>query len=90
MRTTHHNPCTGHIYSTMNATEFTAAEASWMTGLSEKAVNKAIEDAAVPVRTVRAGRRRRSYVPYESLVCLQLHAEGLNQLPLRVRRDVFR
>ena len=75
---------------TMHATEFTAAEASWMTGLSVKAVNKAIEDAAVPVRTVRAGRRRRRYVPYESLVCLQLHAEGLNQLPLRVRRDVFR
>lgn len=61
-----------------------------MTGLSVKAVNKAIEDAAVPVRTVRVGRGRRRYVPYESLVCLQLHAEGLNQLPLRVRKDVFR
>jgi uncharacterized protein (DUF433 family) len=74
----------------MHATEFTAAEASWVTGLSVKAVNKAIEDAAVPVRTVRTGKRRRRYVPYESLVCLQLHAEGLNQLPLRVRKEVFR
>ena len=61
-----------------------------MTGLSVKAINKAIEDAAVPVRTVRAGRGRRRYVPYESLVCLQLHAEGLDQLPLRVRKEVFR
>jgi uncharacterized protein (DUF433 family) len=74
----------------MHTTEFTAAEASWVTGLSVKAVNKAIEDAAVPIRTVRAGRLHRRYVPYDSLVCLQLHAEGLKQLPLRMRRDVFR
>jgi hypothetical protein len=33
---------------------------------------------------------RRRYVPYASLVCLQLHAEGLNRLPLRIRREVFR
>jgi uncharacterized protein (DUF433 family) len=74
----------------MAVQEFTAAEASWVTGLSVKAINKAIEDAAVPVRTVRAGKLRRRYVPYTSLVCLQLHAEGLNRLPLRVRREVFR
>jgi len=74
----------------MHTTEFTAAEASWVTGLSVKAVNKAIEDAAVPVRTVRAGRLHHRYVPYNSMVCLQLHAEGLKQLPLRIRRDVFR
>ena len=74
----------------MSVQEFTAAEASWVTGLSVKAVNKAIEDAAVPVRTVRAGKLRRRYVPYASLVCLQLHAEGLNRLPLRMRREVFR
>jgi uncharacterized protein (DUF433 family) len=74
----------------MNTSEFTAAEASWMTGLSVKAVNKAIEDAAVPVRTARAGKLRRRYVPYNSLVCLQLHAAGLSRLPLRTRREVFR
>ena len=74
----------------MRTSEFTAAEASWMTGLSVKAVNKAIEDAAVPVRIARAGKLRRRYVPYDSLVCLQLHAEGLNRLPLRMRREVFR
>src|SRR5271157_209876 len=33
---------------------------------------------------------RRRYVPYSSLLCLQLHAEGLNRLPLRMRREVFR
>src|SRR5664279_5508939 len=74
----------------MHTAEFTVAEASWVTGLSVKAVNKAIEDAAVPVRIVRAGGVRRRYVPYASLLCLQLHAEGLKRLPLRVRREVFR
>lgn len=70
--------------------EFTAAQASWVTGLSVKAVNKVIEDASVPVRTARAGRARRRYVSYASLVCLQLHAQGLNRLPLRIRRELFR
>jgi len=74
----------------MHSAEFTVAEASWVTGLSVKAVNKAIEDAAVPVRIVRAGGVRRRYVPYASLLCLQLHAEGLKRLPLRMRREVFR
>ena len=74
----------------MPVQEFTAAEASWVTGLSVKAVNKAIEDAAVPVRTVRAGKLRHRRLSYASLVCLQLHAEGLNRLPLRIRREVFR
>jgi uncharacterized protein (DUF433 family) len=73
----------------MPVTEFTVAEASWVTGLSIKAINKAIEDAAVPARIVRSGRRRRRYVPYPSLLCLQLHVEGLKQLPLRMRREVF-
>lgn len=44
----------------------------------------------MPLRTTRAGRRRRWYLPYSSLVCLQLHAGGLNRLPLRIRKDVFR
>ena len=83
-------PYTGYINSIMHAAEFTVAEASWVTGLSVKAVNKAIEDAAVPIRIVRAGGVRRRYVPYASLLCLQLHAEGLKRLPLRMRREVFR
>ena len=74
----------------MHVAEFTVAEASWVTGLSVKAVNKAIEDAAVPVRIVRGGGVRRRFVPYASLLCLQLHAEGLKRLPLRMRREVFR
>jgi uncharacterized protein (DUF433 family) len=72
------------------STEFTPAEASWVTGLSVKAINRIVEDASVPFRAIRVGRRRRWYLPYSSLVCLQLHAGGLNRLPLRVRRDVFR
>ncbi len=74
----------------MQNVEFTPAEASWVTGLSVKAINKVLEDAAVPFRTARAGRRRRWYLPYSSLVCLQLHAGGINRLPLRIRKDVFR
>ena len=74
----------------MHAADFTVAEASWVTGLSVKSINKAIEDAAVPVRIVRSGGARRRYVPYASLLCLQLHAEGLKHLPLRMRREVFR
>jgi uncharacterized protein (DUF433 family) len=83
-------PYTGYINGIMHAADFTVAEASWVTGLSVKAVNKAIEDAAVPIRIVRAGGVRRRYVPYASLLCLQLHAEGLKRLPLRMRREVFR
>jgi len=74
----------------MHTVEFTPAEASWVTGLSVKTINRVLEDAAVPFRTTRAGKRRRWYLPYSSLVCLQLHAGGLNRLPLRVRKDVFR
>ena len=74
----------------MPATEFTVSEASWVTGMSVKEVNKTIDDAAMPLRIVRTSGERRRYVPYASLLCLQLHAEGLKQLPLRVRRDVFR
>lgn len=74
----------------MHATEFTVPEASWLTGLSVKEVNKTIEDAAMPLRIVRAGGARRRIVPYASLLCLQLHAEGLRRLPLRMRKEVFR
>jgi len=74
----------------MHAAEFTPAEASWVTGLSVREINRIVEDAAVPLRRARAGRRHRWYLPYSSLVCLQLHAGGLNRLPLRVRKDVFR
>lgn len=73
-----------------HAAEFTVAEASWVTGLSVKTINKAIEDTAVPARIVRSGGGPRRYVPYTSLLCLQLHAEGLKRLPLRMRREVFR
>ena len=55
-----------YIYSTMHVAEFTVAEASWVTGLSVKAVKEAIEDAAVPVRIVRAGGVRGRFVPYAS------------------------
>jgi uncharacterized protein (DUF433 family) len=83
-------PRTGYNYICMHAAEFTPAEASWVTGLSVKAINRVLEDAAVPFRTTRAGKRRRWYLPYSSLVCLQLHAGGMNRLPLRIRKDVFR
>jgi uncharacterized protein (DUF433 family) len=84
------DPWIGYNFGIMHANEFTAAQVSWVTGLSVKAVNKAIEDAAVPVRVARVRGARRRYIPYASLVCLQLHAQGLNRLPLRLRREIFR
>lgn len=69
--------------------EYTPAEASWITGLPIKTVNKAIDECKVAVRIVRQRGKRRRYVPYVSLICLQLHAEGLGQLPKSIRKDLY-
>jgi uncharacterized protein (DUF433 family) len=74
----------------MRTLEYTPAEASFITGLSVKAVNKALDDREIIVHTVRNRGRRHRYVPYGSVVCLQLHAEGLGQLPKKARKDLYR
>lgn len=74
----------------MEMLSFTPAQASALTGLSVKTVNKAIENRAVPARTVREGHTRKRYIPYRGLICLELEAQGLRKLPLHMRRDVFR
>src|SRR5580704_7672293 len=75
---------------TMNRLAFTATEAAAVTGLSVKAVNKAIENKLVPTKLQRYGRIRRRFLSNVGLVCLQLEAKGTRFLPLQMRRHVFR
>jgi uncharacterized protein (DUF433 family) len=75
---------------TMNGLAFTATEAAAVTGLSVKAVNKAIENKLVPTKLQRYGRIRKRYLSNVGLVCLQLEAKGTRFLPLQMRRHVFR
>jgi uncharacterized protein (DUF433 family) len=70
--------------------ELTPAQASYVTGLALKAVNKAIENREIPATVKKEGRITRRYVPYSGVVCLELSARGLKSLPLRIRKDVFK
>jgi len=74
----------------MTRSNFTPAEAAAVTGLPVKKVNKAIETGTVASRSRRQGRTFKRYLPYTSLLCLELQARGLDQLPLTLRRKVFR
>ena len=73
----------------MNGLSFTTTEAAAVTGLSVKAVNKAIENKLVPATLQRYGRIRKRYLSHIGLVCLQLEAKGTRLLPLQMRRRVF-
>lgn len=68
---------------------FTPTEAAAVTGLSIRAVNKAIENRLVSTRARSFGGTRKRYLDYAGLVCLQLEAKGLNSLPLQRRKHVF-
>jgi uncharacterized protein (DUF433 family) len=68
----------------------TPTEAAALTGLSLKAIQKAIDERAVPFRVVRQHGKSKRYLENMSLICLRLEAEGLNQLPLQMRRRIFR
>jgi uncharacterized protein (DUF433 family) len=87
------NPYTGYIYCiglNMIAPSFTPRQAASLTGLSIKAVNKAIEDRAIPWKAIKDGNDRKRCVSYLGLLCLELQADGLIKLPLNIRKDVFR
>lgn len=73
----------------MNGLVFTPTEAAAVTGLSIKAVNKAIEHKLVPTKVKRYGRISKRYLNNVGLVCLQLDARGMKLLPLRMRRHIF-
>ena len=60
----------------MNGLAFTATEAAAVTGLSVKAVNKAIENKLVPTKSSALWQIRKRYLSNVGLVCLQLSLKG--------------
>src|SRR5580658_6751119 len=72
----------------MESNEYTPAQAAAVTGLSLAAVHKALDTHILRPKISRAGRTVRRLLVKNQLVYLQLEAEGLRVLPLRVRRQV--
>ncbi len=60
--------------------QLTAAQASAVTGLSLKAINKAIDRGAIPSTAKAKDGVRKRYVSELALVCLKLEAKGLGEL----------
>lgn len=68
---------------------YSASQASVVTGLPVKTIQKAIDTRALPVHiSVESGSRRR-YLSVADLICLELESRGLDRLPLAFRRSVF-
>ena len=67
----------------------TAAQASAVTGLSLKAINKAIDLQTIPSTAKAKNGVRKRYVSEPALVCLKLEAKGLGELPLSFRKRIF-
>ncbi len=67
----------------------TAAQASAVTGLSLKAINKAIDLRTIPSTARAKNGVRKRYVSEPALVCLKLEAKGLGELPLSFRKRIF-
>ena len=66
--------------------KFTLSEASAITGLPVKAINKAIEKRTVPAETSNSQR----LLGRASLLCLSLESKGLKNFPPRIRKNVYR
>lgn len=69
---------------------YTPTQAAAVTGLPLKAVQKAIDSRAIPVRTRRADGTRKRYLSEVALICLRLEANGLKQLPAGLRNRIYR
>ena len=69
--------------------QLTAAQASAVTGLTLKAINKAIDRGAIPSTAKAKNGVRKRYVSERALVCLKLESEGLGELPLSSRNKIF-
>lgn len=65
---------------------FTLAEASAITGLSVKAINRAIEKKTVPTEMTKSQR----VLSCSSLLCLSLESKGLKHFPPKFRREIYR
>ena len=69
---------------------FTPTQAAFLTGLPLKAIQKAIEQKAVPCRILRHRGNSARCLSGPALICLRLEADGVNQLPLQLRRRIYR
>lgn len=67
---------------------FTPAQAAAVTGLPLSAIHKAIDSRLIRPRRAKSGSTIRRLLSKDHLVFLQLEAEGLRLLPLRVRREI--
>ena len=74
----------------MTANSYTPAQASAVTKLPLKAVQKLIEVRLIRPRRMRPGREVQRLLSPEQLVYLRLEAEGVRLLPLAARREVAR
>src|ERR1700691_5616450 len=72
----------------MGPNEYTPAQAAAVTGLSLAAVHKALDTRILRPKRARTGKTVRRLLIKTQIVYLQLEAEGLRVLPLRVRRRV--
>jgi uncharacterized protein (DUF433 family) len=69
--------------------QLTAAQASAVTGLSLKAINKAIDRRTIPSSSRAKDGVKKRYISELGLVCLNLEAKGLGELPLSFRKKIF-
>ncbi len=74
----------------MTANTYTPTQASAVTKLPLKAVQKLIEVRLIRPRRMRSGRETQRLLSSEQLVYLRLEAEGVRLLPLTERREVAR
>jgi len=74
----------------MTANSYTPAQASAVTKLPLKAVQKLIEVRLIRPRRMLSGRGVQRLLSSEQLVYLRLEAEGVRLLPLAARREVAR
>ncbi|MGZ4788348.1 MAG: DUF433 domain-containing protein [Terriglobales bacterium] len=64
---------------------FTLSEASAITGLPVRDINKAIEKKTVPAETAQSQR----LLNRASLLCLSLESKGLKDFPPKIRKNVY-
>jgi uncharacterized protein (DUF433 family) len=69
--------------------QLTAAQASAVTGLTLKAINKAIDRRTIPSTAKATNGIKKRYLSELALVCLKLEAKGLGELPLSFRKRIF-
>ncbi|MGD0302828.1 MAG: DUF433 domain-containing protein [Bryobacteraceae bacterium] len=67
---------------------YTPAQAAALTGLPLAAVHKAIDGRLIRPHIARSGATARRLLTKEQLIFLQLEAEGLRLLPVKIRRQI--